>query len=57
MACNGYYAQQNINVCINRDLVESFADSDIRKGLFLTESTFLPVRLLKSPEIPAAGRN
>lgn len=42
MACNGYYAQQNINVCINRDLVESFADSDIRKGLFLTESTFLP---------------
>ena len=42
MACNGYYAQQGINVCINRDLIESFADSDIRKGLFLTESTFLP---------------
>ena len=40
MACNGYYAQQNINVCINRDLVESFADRDIRKGLCLTESTF-----------------
>ncbi|CCY56510.1 putative uncharacterized protein [Bacteroides eggerthii CAG:109] len=42
MACNGYYAQQGIDVCINRDLIESFADSDIRKGLFLTESTFLP---------------
>ena len=40
--CNGYYAQQGIDVCINRDLIESFADSDIRKGLFLTESTFLP---------------
>ena len=42
MACNGYYAQQGINVCINRALVESFPDTDIRKGLFLTESAFLP---------------
>lgn len=42
MACNGYYASQGINTCINRTLVESFSDSDIRKGLFLTESTFLP---------------
>jgi len=42
MACNGYYATQGINTCINRTLVESFSDSDIRKGLFLTESTFLP---------------
>ena len=42
MACNGYYATQGINVCISRSLVESFPDTDIRKGLFLTESTFLP---------------
>lgn len=41
MACNGYYASQDINVCINRTLIESFADTDIRKSLFLTESTFL----------------
>ena len=27
---------------INRALVESFPDTDIRKGLFLTESAFLP---------------
>lgn len=42
MTCNGYYAQQGIDVCINRELAESFPDTDIRKGLFLTESTFLP---------------
>lgn len=43
MACNGYYATKNgINVCINKSLVESFPDTDIRKGLFLTEKTFLP---------------
>jgi len=42
MACNGYYASSyGINVCINRTLVEQFPDTDIRKGLFLTESTFL----------------
>ncbi len=33
---------KGINVCINRALVESFPDTDIRKGLFLTESAFLP---------------
>lgn len=43
MACNGYYAANNgINVCINKNLIESFPDTDIRKGLFLTEKTFLP---------------
>lgn len=41
MACNGYYAQQGINVCINRSFIEQFPDTDIRKGLFLTEKTFL----------------
>lgn len=42
MACNGYNAMNNINICINRSLVESFPETDIRKGLFLTESRFLP---------------
>lgn len=42
MTCNGYYAAQGINVCISRTLAETFPDTDIRKGLFLTESTFLP---------------
>lgn len=42
MACNGYYALNGINVCINRELIESFPDTDIRKSLFLTEKTFLP---------------
>ena len=42
MACNGYYAQNGINVCINRNLIEQFPDTDIRKSLFLTEKTFLP---------------
>lgn len=41
MACNGYYAQQGINICINRSFIEQFPDTDIRKGLFLTEKTFL----------------
>lgn len=41
MACNGYYAQNGINVCINRSFIEQFPDTDIRKGLFLTEKTFL----------------
>ncbi|WP_072529576.1 RagB/SusD family nutrient uptake outer membrane protein [Bacteroides ilei] len=41
MACNGYYAMNGINVCINRDLIEQFPDSDLRKSLFLTEKTFL----------------
>lgn len=41
MACNGYYAQNGINVCISRTFIEQFPDTDIRKGLFLTEKTFL----------------
>lgn len=41
MACNGYYAQNGINVCISRSFIEQFPDTDIRKGLFLTEKTFL----------------
>lgn len=43
MACNGYYSLNGINVCISRELIEAFPDTDIRKGLFLTEKTFLPV--------------
>lgn len=42
MACNGYYSLNGINVCINRDFIEAFPDTDIRKSLFLTEKTFLP---------------
>ena len=42
MACNGYNAQNGINICINRRLIETFPESDIRKSLFLTESRFLP---------------
>lgn len=42
MACNGYYALNGINVCINRELIESFPDTDVRKSLFLTEKAFLP---------------
>lgn len=42
MACNGYYSLNGINVCINRELIESFPDTDMRKSLFLTEKTFLP---------------
>ena len=41
MACNGYYAKNRMNVCVNRTLAESFPDNDVRKGLFLTEKTFL----------------
>lgn len=42
MACNGNIAKKSYSVCINRTLAESFPDTDIRKGLFLTETTFLP---------------
>lgn len=42
MACNGNGANSNLNVCINKALIEQFPETDIRKGLFLTESRFLP---------------
>lgn len=42
MTCNGNTANKGYSVCINRSLAESFPDTDIRKALFLTESTFLP---------------
>lgn len=42
MACNGNTANKGYAVCISRELAEQFPDTDIRKGLFLTESTFLP---------------
>lgn len=42
MACNGYYSNYGVQIAISRELAESFPDTDIRKGLFLTESTFMP---------------
>ena len=42
-ARNGYYAtKQHYHVCIARDYIDAIADSDIRKGLFLHQGTFLP---------------
>lgn len=43
MACNGNGANSKLNVCINKALIEQFPETDIRKGLFLTESRFLPI--------------
>lgn len=42
LACNGYYASNGINVCINKQFIEQFPDNDIRKKLFITENNFLP---------------
>lgn len=48
MACNGYYAQQGINVCINRALVESFQIQISVKGYSLQNLHFyLLVKPLK----------
>lgn len=42
-ARNGYYATKNhYHVCVARDYIDAIADSDIRKGLFLHQGTFLP---------------
>lgn len=42
-ARNGYYQdRQHYHICISRELVDGFANSDIRKGLFLHKETFVP---------------
>lgn len=41
MAYNGYYAQNGYNVVASRELIDAVPDTDIRKGLFLHQGTFL----------------
>lgn len=57
MACNGNTANKGYDVCINRQLAEWFPDTDIRKQLFLTESTFLPEgKAYKDVIVTTAGK-